>query len=86
MHLVLPRHAPFHEVDVTRTIDRLRELAWLEDPLFTLEDVEVVVGGVKTGVSLGSKRGAEYDQVLGDRRMNDVHGAHSASGVVEYPL
>ena len=86
MHLVLPRHTPFHEVDITGSIDRLCELAGLKDPLLALKDVEVVVGGVETAMSFGSEWGAENDQVLGDGRMNDVHGTHRASGIVEHPL
>ena len=86
MHLVLPCNTPFHEVDVTGTVDRLSEISRLKDPLFTLEDVEVVVGGVKTGMSLGTKRGAENDQVLGDGRVDDIHRTHRTSRVVEHPL
>jgi len=86
MHLVLPCHTTFHEIDITRTIDRLSEITGLKDPLLAMEDVEVVVGSVKTGMSLSSKWGAENDQVLGDGRMDDIHGTHGTSGVVEHPL
>jgi len=86
VHLVLPCHSSFHEVDITGTIDSLREFAGFEDPLFAMEDVEVVVGSVKTGMSLGSEWGAKNDQVFGDGRMDDVHGTHGASSVVEHPL
>lgn len=86
MHLVLPRHTPFHEVDGARTINRLREFARFKDPLLALEDMEVVVGGMEAGMSLGSKGGAKNDQILGDGRMDDIHGAHRTSGVVEHPL
>ena len=86
MHFVLSRHTPFHEVDIAGTVDGLGEFARLEDPLLALEDVEIVVGGVKTGVPFGSKWGSENDQVLGDRGVDDVHCAHRAPGVVENPL
>ena len=61
VHLVLPCHAPFHEVDIAGSIDRLCEFAGLKDPLLALEDVEVVVSGVKTTMSFGSEWGAEND-------------------------
>ena len=86
VHLVLPCNTPFHDIYVARTVDRLGEFPGLKNPLFALEDVEVVVGRMKAGMSLGTKRGAENDQVLGDGRMYNVHGAHRASGVVEYPF
>ena len=86
MHLVLPRHPPFHEVDIAGSIDCLGELAGLKDPLLALEDVEVVVGGVKTAMSLSSEWGTENNQVFGDGRMDDVHGTHRTSGIVEHPL
>jgi hypothetical protein len=55
-------------------------------PLLTLEDVEVVVRRVPARVSLGAQRRAEHDQVLGHARVQDVHAAHGAAGVVEDPL
>lgn len=54
--------------------------------LGALEDVEVVVGGMAAGVALGADGSAEEDQILGDRGMQDVHGAHGPACIIEHPL
>jgi hypothetical protein len=48
--------------------------------------VEIVVGSVPARVSLCAERGAKDDEVLGYRRVDDVHRAHSAASVVEDPF
>lgn len=55
-------------------------------PLLAAQDVEVVVGGVQARVPLRAQRRPEDDEVLGDRRVDDVHRTHRAAGVVEDPL
>lgn len=32
-----------------------------------------------------AQRGAKHDDVLGDRAMQNEHGAHSAAGIIEHP-
>ncbi|KAG6871472.1 hypothetical protein C0993_003255, partial [Termitomyces sp. T159_Od127] len=70
-----PWHVPFH-----------LEGARQEGPLLTDEDMKIVIDGVQAGVSLRAERGAEDDEVLSDAGVDDVHGAHCASGVVEDPF
>lgn len=86
MHLVLLGDAPTHEVHVAGAVALHLERAGAERPLLADEDVEVVVGGVEARVTLGAERRAKDDEVLGDARVDDVHGAHRAAGVVEDPL
>lgn len=47
-------------------VDLGLELAGDIGELGTLEDVEVVVGGVTAGVAFGADGGAKDDQVFGD--------------------
>lgn len=54
--------------------------------MFTNQDIKVVVRGVKSSVSFCTERGAEDDEILCDRGMNDVHGTHGTAGVVEHPF
>lgn len=54
--------------------------------LLAVQDVEVVVGGVTTGVALGADRSTKDNQVLRDRGVDDVHGAHGSAGIVEDPV
>ena len=86
MHLVLLGYTATHEVHVTRLVALHLQRARLERPLLADEDVEVVVGGVEARVALGAERRAKDDEVLGDARVDDVHRAHRAAGVVEHPL
>lgn len=37
-------------------------------------------------MSFRAQRGSEDDEVLGDGGVNDVHGTHGATGIVEHPL
>ena len=86
MHFVLLGYAATHEVYVTRLVALHLERTRLERPLLADEDVEVVVRGVEARVALGAERRAKDDEVLGDARVDDVHRAHRAAGVVEHPL
>jgi hypothetical protein len=62
------------------------ETACFKGPLLSLEDVEIIVGGVSARVTLCAERSAKDDEVLGYRGVDDVHRAHGAAGVVEDPL
>ena len=62
------------------------QLARFECPLLADEDVEVVVGGVNSTVSFRAEGRTEDDQVLRDAGVNDVHGAHCTSGIIEDPF
>ena len=86
MHLVLLGDAATHEVHVAGPIPLHFERAGLERPLLADEDVEVVVGGVEARVALRSERRAKDDEVLRDARVDHVHRAHRAPGVVEDPF
>ena len=86
MHLVLLGDTTAHEVDVTRSVPFHLQRARLERPLLSDEDMEVVVGGVKARVALRTEWGAKDDEVLGDARVDDVHRAHRAAGIVEHPF
>jgi hypothetical protein len=86
MHLVLLGDTTAHEMHVTRSIPLHLQRARLERPLLADEDMEVVVGGVKARVALRTERRAEDDKVLGDARVDDVHRAHRAAGIVEHPF
>lgn len=86
MHLVLLGDTTAHEVHVTRSVPLHLERARLECPLLSDEDMEVVVGGVKARVALRAERRTKDDEVLGDARVDDVHRAHRAAGIVEHPF
>ena len=86
VHLVLLGDTTAHEVHVPRLVPLHLQRARLERPLLTNEDMEVVVGGVEARVALRTKWRAKDDEVLGDARMDDVHRAHRAAGIVEHPF
>lgn len=86
MHLVLFGDTTAHEVHVTRSVPLHLQRARLERPLFAYEDMKVVVGGVKARVALRTERRAKDDEVLGDARVDDVHRAHRAAGIVKDPF
>lgn len=86
MHLVLLGDTTAHEVHVTGLIPLHLQRARLERPLLADEDMEVVVGGVKARVTLRTEWRAKDDEVLCDARVDDVHRAHRAAGIVEHPF
>jgi hypothetical protein len=86
MHLVLFGDTTAHDVHVTGSVPLHLQRARLERPLLPGEDVEVVVGRVEARVALRAERRAKDDEVLGDARVDDVHRAHRAAGVVEDPF
>jgi hypothetical protein len=86
MHLVLLGDTTAHEVHITRLVPLHLQGARLERPLLAHEDMKVVVGGVKARVSLRTEWRAKDDEVLCDARVDDVHRAHRAAGIVEHPF
>lgn len=84
-HILLDRAAP-QMVDTSRRIMFCLERTCRERILATRQDVEVVVCGVSSSVTLGSNGSSEEDQVLGDGSMNDVHASHSTTGIVKHPF
>jgi hypothetical protein len=54
--------------------------------LLSLQDVEVVLDQEAPAVARGPDGGAEDDQVLGDRGVQQEDVAHRATGVVQNPL
>lgn len=86
VHLVLLRNAPWEEMDVTSLISLHLQCAGFKGPLFTDQDVEIIVCGVQSGVALRAKGGAKNNEVFRDGRVNDVHGTHGAPSVVKNPF
>lgn len=86
VHFVLLNMSSGKVVDGTGRVSFNLQTARSECPLLSNEDVKVVVGGVQTAVAFRTERGAENDQVLGDTSMDDVHGTHSTTGIVEHPF
>ena len=73
-------------MNISRSIYLLLNVPRAERPLLTMEDMEVIVRRVKAGVSFGAEWGAEYDEVFSDGGVDDVHGTHSTTSVVEDPF
>lgn len=71
---------------ITSSVDFLAEATRSESPLFSLEDMEEIIGGVETTVTLCAQGCTEEDKILSDAGMNDVHGPHGAARVVEDPF
>ena len=86
MHLVLLGDTAAHEMHVTGAVPLHFERTGLERPLLPDEDVEIVVGDVQARVALCAEWRAKDDEVLGDAGVDDVHRAHRAARVVEYPF
>lgn len=85
-HLVLLDLTTAQVVDRTLGISLGLVLAGDVSLLLAVQDVEVVVGGMAAGVALSADRSTEDNQVLRDRGVDDVHGAHGATGIVEDPV
>ena len=86
MHLVLLGNTTAHKVHIARAVPFHVQRARLERPLFPDKDMEIVIGGMQTRVALGTKWRAEDDEVLCDAGVDNVHGAHGATCIVEYPF
>lgn len=86
VHFVLLDHPTFQMMDRTLRIHLFDQTVGPVRPLGPFEDVEVVVGGMAAGVPFGPERGPKDDEVLGDRRMEDVHASHRSASIVEDPF
>lgn len=86
MHLVLLRYTSRHEMDHAWSITLHLKLTGSESPLFSNENMEIIVRGVNASVSFGSKWCTEDNKVFCDARVDDVHRAHGASSIIEYPV
>ena len=86
MHLVLLGDATTHEVHIARPVSLHLQRARLERPLLPDEDMEVVICGMKARMALRTERRAKDDEILCDARVYDIHRAHRATGVIEYPF
>jgi hypothetical protein len=101
-HSVLLYNSPSQVVDVSRIVDLPCQCSRLIGSLLSSEDMEVIISRMSSSVSLGADGGSKDDQVsvnqllgilcsswddlLGDRGMNDVHASHSPSSIVENPF
>lgn len=70
----------------SRWISLHLQLSGLECPLFADENVEVVISGVQTSMTLGTQWCAKYNKVFSDACMDDVHGTHGTPCITEYPF
>jgi len=86
VHLVLLNVSTAKMVHGAFGIALLDERVGRVGPLLAFEDVEVVVGGVAARVALRTQRRAKHNQILCYRRVDQVHAAHCAAGVVEDPF
>ena len=86
MHLVLLRSSPWQQVDISWFVPLHLERTWPERPLFTNENVEVIIRSVQSTVSLRTERCTKDDEIFGDGRVNDVHGTHGTTSVVKHPF
>lgn len=86
MHFILLRNTSWHEMHAPSRIPLHLQSTWLELPLLADQNVKVVVGGMQPRVPLRPEWCSEDDQVLGDARVDDIHRAHCAAGVVEHPF
>lgn len=85
-HTVLLDHSALHVVDISRVVDFSSQVTSFVRCLLTLKNVKVVIGRMSARVAFRADRRTEDDQVLGDRGVQDEHGPHSSSGIVEHPF
>jgi len=55
-------------------------------PLFTLQNMEVIIRRVPPRVTLCTEWSSKQDQVLGNRSVNDKHVSHCSSRVIPNPF
>jgi len=85
-HTVLLGDVAGEVVLVTDAVDLLSKAIGGGGPLLAVDNSEVVIGDEAAGVALSSGGGAEKDEVLGERGMEDGHGSHGTTSIVEDPL
>lgn len=86
MHLILFRSTPWEEMHVSRHIPLHLKCARLERPLFAMQNMEIIIRRVQTGMPLRTEGSPKYDQVFRDRGVYNVHGTHGTSCVIECPF
>ena len=86
VHFILFCSSPRKIVYASRRVSFHLQRARPERPLFSNQNIEIVVRGVQSRMTFRSQWCAEDDQVLGDARVDDVHGTHSAARVAEHPF
>jgi len=62
------------------------QITGTECKLLTIKNVEVVICSMTASVTFRTDRCAKENQVFSDRRVDDVHGTHGATCIVEYPF
>lgn len=85
-HAVLLRHTPRKVVLITGAINFLILRGGWVGPLLTVEDRKVIVCKEAARVAFRTKGRAKDNQVLRERCVQNGHGTHGASCVVEEPL
>lgn len=73
-------------VYASRWISFHLQASWLESPLFTDENIEIVVYGMEPSVPFGAQRRSENEYVLCNTGVDDIHSAHSTASIVEDPF
>jgi len=86
MHFVLFCNSPREEMNVTGLVSLHLKCAGFKRPLFADQDMEVIICSVQSGMALRAKGSSKDDEIFRDGRVDDVHGTHGASGVVEDPF
>lgn len=86
VHLVLLCSSSGQQVDVSGLVPLHLESTWPKRPLLANEDVEVIICGMQSSVSLGTEGRTEDDEVFSNGCVNEVHGTHGTAGIVEHPF
>ncbi len=86
MHLILLCRRPRQMMYIPRSVPLHLQAPRCERPLLPDQNVKIVISGMQPRVSLCAQRRAEYDEVLSDARVDDVHRAHRTAGVAEDPF
>ena len=86
MHLVLPYNTSLHKVDRALGVHIHDKRMCIRNPLLTLQDVEVIICRVSACVSLRTHGRAEDNEVFGYGRVDEVHGPHGTTGIIEEPF
>lgn len=86
MHLILLRRKPRQEMHIPGPIHLFLQCTRRERPLLANQDIKVVIRSMQPRVPLRAQGRPEDNEVLRDRRVDDVHCAHRTARVVEHPF
>jgi hypothetical protein len=86
MHLILFDSSSLQMMHASLWIALHDKTVRRSSPLFPFQDVEIVVRGMTARMPFRSQRCAEDDEVFCYGGVEDVHGAHCSTGVVEEPF